>query len=142
MSAICAAGPPKAITPSLRNSQATSRTESHYPGAASARGICHAFRRVLDDLRAVAARLRTDARFYRLVLEWPDELCDQYALSADEIDALQAGDSESLHRLGLSSEEAHAVAQVMQPLRAARRAPPSMYSRRAQFRAAYGPRDS
>jgi hypothetical protein len=95
---------------------------------------------VLDDLKAVAARLRADGRFYRLVLEWPDELCDQYALSSDEIDALQRGDRELLLRLGLSSDEAQAVEHVMQPLRAARGAP-AMYSRRAQFRAAYGRRD-
>jgi len=87
---------------------------------------------VLADLEAVVARLQTDGQFYRLVLEWPDELCRQYALSSDEVDALQSGDPETLMRLGVAPDSARAAARAVKPPRP--RWTSTLYSRAAQFR--------
>jgi len=85
----------------------------------------------LQDLEVVVARLQADGRFYRLVLEWPDELCRQYALSSDEIDALQSGDADALVRLGIDATAAAAAANAVRPARP--RWTSSLYSRTAQF---------
>jgi hypothetical protein len=85
----------------------------------------------LTDLEAVVARLQTDGRFYRLVLEWPDELCRHYALSSDEVDALQSGSPDALIHLGIPPDEAYAVARAVKPPRP--RWTSSLYSRAAQF---------
>jgi hypothetical protein len=85
----------------------------------------------LADLEAVVLRLQTDGQFYRLVLEWPDELCRQYALSTDEVDALQAGDAVALVRLGIATEDAAAAAKAIKPPRLQWSS--SLYSRTAQF---------
>ena len=85
----------------------------------------------LADLEAVVVRLQTDGQFYRLVLEWPDELCRLYALSSDEVDALQAGDATALVRLGITEEAANQAAQAVRPRRP--RWSSSLYSRAAQF---------
>jgi len=66
------------------------------------------------------------------VLEWPDELCRQYALSSDEVDALQSGDADALVRLGIAPESARAAARAVKPPRP--RWTSSLYSRTAQFR--------
>jgi hypothetical protein len=80
---------------------------------------------------------------YRIVLEWPDELCRQYALSSDEVDALQSGDAAALVRLGVTPDVAAAAAAAIRPRTAACAA--QLHSRAAQFRRAYhdsrGPRD-
>jgi hypothetical protein len=91
---------------------------------------------MLADLQAVVARLHVDGRFYRLVLEWPDELCRQYALSSDEVDALQSADEAALVRLGLSAAEAAGAVAALRPARALRGLAPT-YSRRGQFWDAY-----
>jgi len=85
----------------------------------------------LADLEAVVARLQADGHFYRLVLEWPDEVCRHYALSSDEIEALQSGDAEALVRLGVARAEAAAAAKAIKPPRL--RWSASLYSRTAQF---------
>jgi hypothetical protein len=53
------------------------------------------------DLKAVVDRALDDRRFQALVTDWPELLCADYALSADEIDALREHDPEALARLGL-----------------------------------------
>jgi len=90
---------------------------------------------VLGDLEAVVARLQSDGRFYRLVLEWPDELCRQYALSSDEVEALQSGDPAALEQLGVPPDAAEAAAAAIRPRRVGWSA--GQHSRAAQFRQAY-----
>lgn len=90
---------------------------------------------MLADLEAVVARLQADGAFYRLVLEWPDELCRQYALSSDEVEALQAGEAAALVRLGIDASSAEAAARAIRPRRGVWSS--GLYSRSAQFRDAY-----
>ena len=86
----------------------------------------------LSDLEAVVARLQADGRVCRLVLEWPDELCRQYALSSDEVDALQSGSPDALVHLGIAPDQARTAAEAVKPPRP--RWTSSLYSRAAQFR--------
>jgi hypothetical protein len=90
---------------------------------------------VLADLEAVVERLQADSRVYRLVLEWPDELCRQYALSSDEVEALQSADEAALVRLGVPPLAAAAAAAAIRPRQA--RWSSGLYARGAQFRDAY-----
>jgi len=89
---------------------------------------------VLADLEVVVARLQADGRLYRLVLEWPDELCRQYALSSDEVEALQSGNPGALVRLGIAPDAAAAGAAAIRPRS---HWTSQLHSRTAQFRQAY-----
>jgi hypothetical protein len=61
----------------------------------------------VTDLEAVIDRALVDRQFRRLVNHWPESLHADYAVSADELDALRTRDSEELVRLGLDQTRAH-----------------------------------
>ena len=66
----------------------------------------------IADLEALVDRALTDVHFRRVVRHWSEPLHGDYALSADEIDALQASDYEALLRLGLDETRAQLATRI------------------------------
>jgi hypothetical protein len=66
----------------------------------------------IPDLEAIVDRALIDAQFRRVVSHWSEALNADYALSADEIDALYASDYEALVMLGLDEMRAQLAARL------------------------------
>lgn len=65
------------------------------------------------DLEAVIDRAMEDRRFHVLVTHSVESLCADYALSADEIDALRTHDHDTLVRLGLDDAHANLATRLL-----------------------------
>jgi hypothetical protein len=64
------------------------------------------------DLEAVVDRAQADPRFRRIVTHWSESLRTDYALSADEADALRTSNYEALIRLGLDGPHAQRATRL------------------------------
>lgn len=67
----------------------------------------------VEDLRAVVDRVIIDHQFRTFVTQWSDWLCSDYALSADEVEALHSRDQKMLIKLGLDETRANLMRYLM-----------------------------
>lgn len=67
----------------------------------------------VDGLQRIAYRIRADERVVRQLQQFPEEVCREYPLSADELEALQTGDETALIELGLSPPMAARIAAIV-----------------------------
>jgi hypothetical protein len=65
------------------------------------------------DLEAVVDRAVMDHRFRRVVAHWTESLHTDYALSADEVEALRTRDYDTLLRLGLDEPHANLATRLI-----------------------------
>jgi predicted DNA-binding protein (UPF0251 family) len=65
------------------------------------------------ELEAVVDRAAVDHHFRRTVARWSESLHTEYALSADEVEALRTHDYEALLTLGLDEGHASAATRLI-----------------------------